>query len=314
MDASVFDDLEVNNDFLPDGVRRVTQEETAQWLLDDGPVLKTTWTVYDRQFPDGQRELCVTRTTRIKQNGPLPLRNRARRGESEKREQNDDDSAKRAKQQVRLRCKQIGADRMVTLTYRENMQDKERLLRDWDTFRRRMSKYKEFHYVAAVERQEGHKKGNLNAQEGRSAFHIHVAVHGRQDYKFLKKVWLSIVGEGMGYAHVRNPNDFYKARPRGATKDNRELQHLIAAYLSKYITKDADDHELNAKRYWSSRGIVIPEQNYYQLPYGTTESEAFAHILQIAADHNNAGMVFFGNQALGVCWVATAPSQNVIGS
>ena len=297
MDVSVDQAAFEDNDFEVDGCRLASSEETAQWLLDDGPVLKTTWTVYDRQFLDGQRELCVTKTTRIRQKGPLPLPNRARRGESEKREQNDEDSAKRAKQTVRLRCKAISADRMITLTYRENMQDMGRLMRDWDSFRRAMGKHKQFHYVAAIERQE------------RGAFHFHVAVHGRQSYHILRSIWLRIVGEGNGYAHVRNPNDFYKFKPKGAKKHNRELQHLIAAYLGKYITKDAEDHELNKKRYWSSRGIVVPEKNYYQLPYGVTESEAFAHILQIAANHNNQGMVFFSNQSLGVCWVATAPTD-----
>lgn len=107
-------------------------------------MLKTTWMVYDRQFPDGQREICTTRSVRIKQTGPLPLQNRSKRGESDKREQNDEDSAKRAKQAVRLRCKTIGADRMITLTYRENMRDIERLKKHYDAFRRRMGKHKQF--------------------------------------------------------------------------------------------------------------------------------------------------------------------------
>ncbi len=307
MNTSVFESLDNNNDFDLDGCHLATAEETASWLLDDGPVLKTTWTVYDRQFPDGQRELCVTKSTRIRQTGPLPMPKRAKRGESEKREENDEDSAKRAKQAVRLRCKAISADRMITLSYREDVRDPERLKRDYDAFRRKMGKHKQFHYVAAVEVQEGYKKGNLQAVEGRESFHIHVAVHGRQCYHLLKSVWLSIVGKGMGYAHVRNPNDFLKGCPRGAKKSNKGLEHLIAGYLSKYITKDQDRHELNKKRYWTSRGIVVPEKNYYQLPYGFTESEAYAYILELAAGHNNHGMVFFSNQALGVCWVATGP-------
>lgn len=295
MNASVDRSNLVNKDFQFDEVRPATHDETVDFLMDEGPH-KTVWMVYDRQFEDGQRELCVTRSIRLHQNGPLPLPNRAKRGESEKREQNDEDSAKRAKQAVRHRCKAISADRMITLTYRENMHDFERLKRDWDTFRRKMSKHRQFHYVAAIELQE------------RGAFHIHVAVHGRQSYHLLKAIWLGIVGEGMGFAHVRNPNDFYKNKLPGASKDNRQLQHLIAGYLSKYITKDQQAHELNKKRYWSSRGIVIPEKNYYQLPYGTSESEAYAYVIRLAAEHNNENMVFFANQALGVCWVATAPT------
>lgn len=278
-------------DFCQDISRAATDEETANWLLDDGPVLKTTWMVYDRQFDDGQREICVTKSVRIRQTDSLPLQNRAKRGESEKRTDNAADSAKRAKQAVRLRCKAIRADRMITLTYRENVTDIDRVKKDWDAFRRRMGKHKQFHYVATVEPQK------------RGAYHIHVAVTGRQVYQLVRSIWQSIVGRDdqgrvMGQANVRDPHKF------GFGKNGR---HKLAAYISKYITKQADDHALNAKHYWSSRGIVVPEKNYYQLPYGTEASEAFAYVMQLAADHNNDGMVFFGNQALGVCWVATSP-------
>lgn len=70
-----------------------------------------------------------------------------------------------------------------------------------------------------------------------------------------------------------------------------------------------EHHELNKKRYWSSRGIVVSVKSYYALPYGTSEAETYAHVLQLAALHNNVGMTFFSNSALGVCWVATPPAQ-----
>ncbi|MFC0349383.1 rolling circle replication-associated protein [Undibacterium danionis] len=282
-----------SKNFEFDEGRLATEDETANWLLDDGPVLKTTWMIYDRQFPDGQREICATRSVRIKKTGSLPMPNRSKRGDSEKRGQNDEDSAKRAKQAVRLRCKAIAVDRMLTLTYRENMQDTERLKKDWDLFRRRMGEHKDFHYVATVERQE------------RGAFHIHVAVHGRQVYQLIRAIWQKIVGlsdDGKqgGQINVRDPHRFGFGK-HGA--------HKLAGYISKYISKDQDTHELNKKRYWSSRGIVVPEKNYYQLPYGTDAFDAFSHVMQLGANHNNEGMAFFANQALGVCWVATAPQN-----
>lgn len=87
------------------------------------------------------------------------------------------DAAKRAKQQVRLRCKAIGADRMITLTYRENMQDKARLKCDFDSLRRRLGALGGFQYVAVAERQQ------------RGAWHLHVAVRGRQNYRVLRSIW-----------------------------------------------------------------------------------------------------------------------------
>jgi hypothetical protein len=55
---------------------------------------------------------------------------------------------------VRLRCKAIQADRMITLTYRENMEDKARLKRDFDALQRRLGALGGFQYVAVAERQK----------------------------------------------------------------------------------------------------------------------------------------------------------------
>ena len=291
MSAIVNAASEVNNLDFSDLAHEATDNETGAFLMDEGPH-KTVWMVHDRQFDDGQREICVTKSTRIRQNGPLPLINRAKRGESEKREENKQDSVKRAKQQVRLRCKQIRADRMITLTLRENVQDVEIMAGYFDKFRRSMSKAKKFHYVATIEPQE------------RGALHMHIAVKGVQHFATIRGIWQKVVGQDkegreMGQINVRNPNSF------GFGKSGL---HKLASYIAKYIGKNADIHALNKKKYWSSKGIVLPEKNYYQLPYGTSEADAYLHILQIAANHNNDGMTFFSNSGLGVCWVATGPT------
>lgn len=289
MDSNIDQLPKSGKDFEYEDCRELTDIESASWLLDDGPVLKTTFMVYDRLFADGQREICASKFVQIK--GATPSIGKAKRGESEKKESNVQDSAKRAKQAVRLRCKAISADRMITLTYRENMRDMDRLKKHWDLFRRRMSKHKQFHYVATIETQQ------------RGAYHIHVAVRGRQIYSLIRSIWQSIVGltqDGKQAAqiNVRDPHKF------GFGKNGA---HRLASYIAKYIAKDVDSHELNKKSYWTSRGIVVPEKNYYQLPYGTNTYEAFCHVMQLAADHNGEGMTYFGNDALGVCWVATAP-------
>ena len=102
---------------------------------------------------------------------------KAKRGESANTEDNLLDAAKHAKQQVRLCCKAIGADRMITLTYRENMLDKARLERDFDALRRRLGKVCDFQYAAVAERQK------------RGAWHLHVAIRGRQNYRTLRSIW-----------------------------------------------------------------------------------------------------------------------------
>ncbi len=263
-------------------------------FLDETSTARTIYMVYDRQFPDGQSEICLSRSYRIKHHGSFsaPLK-RTIRGESDKREINQQDAAVRARQRVRLACKAISADRMITLTYRENMTDTGRLKQDWDAFRRRMGKVKEFHYVAVVERQE------------RGAFHIHVAVTGRQCYQLVRSIWYRIVGRDIdgkpnGNIDVTNPSKF---------GNGKIARHRIAAYLSKYISKDMTVREFNGKRYWSSRGIIIPEKNYYQLPFGTDDWGAVSHFLEILCARGGlTGSLLFQNPKLGVWWAATPPS------
>lgn len=176
------------------------------------------------------------------------LAKRTKRGESENSDQSMESSARRAKKNVRLRAQTIGADRLLTLTYRGAMTDMDRLKRDFDAFRRAMRRSGDWHYVAVIER---HKSGG---------FHVHVAVHGRLAYNLVRGIWRRVIGPDAmgrpgGNIDVKNPKDGHRYGPW--------KRHMLAAYISKYITKALDDHELNKKRYWSSKGIPVPEPVTY---------------------------------------------------
>jgi hypothetical protein len=244
---------------------------------------RTEWLIRGRNFGDGQVEVTATRMDRYLARQDLAHLPKAARGESNHLATNLEDAARRAKQQVRLRCKAIAADRMITLTYRENMTDKARLKRDFDAMRRRLGKLQNFQYVAVAERQK------------RGAWHLHIAVKGRQNYRVLRAIWQSIVGVGQGNVDVRNP---FK---------QRGLRHKLASYLAKYIAKNCDEHALNEKRYWTSRGIVVPE------------SQPIEHLLQNdpmqvllvsfdAAKRAGANLdrcQTYWNQELGCFWLST---------
>ncbi|MDN7473476.1 rolling circle replication-associated protein [Burkholderia multivorans] len=92
--------------------------------------------------------------------------------------------------QVRGRCKAIAADRMITLTYRENMQDESRLKRDFDALRRQSLKRPSFRGVAVVCRQK------------RGALHVHMFVKERQSVQVLRSAWRNVVGEDGGNVHI----------------------------------------------------------------------------------------------------------------
>ena len=162
---------------------------------------------------------------------------RVERAEFErKRAENRERAARRARSECAARLKAIGADRMITLTYRENMQDRSRLGRDWQKFVRRIRRVMGFAYVATHERQK------------RGAWHMHVAVRGRQNYRLVRSIWKSVVGEGS--VNVRNP---WK---------EKKLRHKLAAYMGKYIAKNAEQGELNERRVWCSKDIPQGERDW----------------------------------------------------
>ncbi|WP_454874790.1 rolling circle replication-associated protein [Paraburkholderia xenovorans] len=241
------------------------------------------WVVRGRRFDDGQVEVTVDRFDRYVGCQGLNLMPRAKRGESENGEQNLADAAKRAKQQVRLRCKAIGADRMITLTYHENMTDKARLKRDFDAFRRRLSKIQDFHYVAVAERQK------------RGAWHLHIAVKGRQNYRVLRSVWGRVIGCENVRVHVRNP---FK---------EKGLRHKLASYIGKYITKEFGEHSLNEKRYWTSKGVAVPERQSIAHLVGDSPVDAIRtayRAVEFVGGTFDRCQVFW-NEALGCFWLST---------
>jgi hypothetical protein len=155
-------------------------------------------------------------------------------------------AARRAKTQVRRRCKMIQADCMLTLTYRENMQDVERLERDIKAFVARVRALGPFEYVLCVERQQ------------RGALHVHMACQRFpawmrnaasikvKSYNLIRAIWRSVVGADNGAINLTSPR--------------RNSAHRIACYIAKYVSKSLEDAVFNAKSYWSSRGIPKPKK------------------------------------------------------
>ena len=267
--------------------------QNPEWWSDDGHGWQDTYTARQRVFADGQCEITISKEKFFIGSEIRSLK-RSKRGTSEKRERNDDVAGRRAKKNVRLCCKEIGADRMVTLTYRENMIDRDTALKHWKAFCRRLGKHSAFHYVAVIEEQE------------RGALHFHVAVRGRQNYHLLRSIWQSVLGLGqfgeqMGQVNVRDPHRFGFGR-NGA--------HKLASYIAKYCGKQMDCRELDQKRYFRSRGIVLPVVSTWRL--GSTDMLSAVQVaFAVAAEYGLEGVQTWCNNGLGVVWLATAPCSRV---
>ena len=212
---------------------------------------------------------------RVRQRRPLnPKRNQQR-------------ALSRAKGIIRKKCLTIGADHLVTLTYRENIQDRTRVLEDSEGFHRMLKRAgAAIQYVTVLEYQK------------RGAIHLHIAVKGFQDVRLLRRCWYRIVGNGQGQVNVRGP------RPGSSPVK-------LARYLSKYIGKDLDalPREAGEHRYFCSLGINVPTERFEVALPRPSEGEAgevqnlmFKEILRRIGVHCNLSQWFGGGGTYG--WIS----------
>lgn len=165
-------------------------------------------------------------------------------------------AVRRSKQNIRWLCKAMEADRLFTLTYRENQLDREQARADFTKFLRLVRSgwrgqvgVKNWKYVAVLEKQE------------RGAYHIHCAVKGWQKINFLRTAWHKALGcadeqtgeNSPGNVNVTNPD---RAR-WGHTGREWKINKLIG-YLIKYLSKTFDDALSEKRRYWHCRQVTQP--------------------------------------------------------
>lgn len=171
----------------------------------------------------------------------------------EERHQN---ALKKAAQRAQTTCRRLikasNFREMLTITYRENQEDRELCKKHFEAWYRIMKRcLPKFQYVASFERQK------------RGAMHIHCATNKLPKYCHYKgekieswtlgtKVWRSIVGEDNGLV-------FVGGKPRWGTKRRRNQSLAkIASYVSKYIMKDFADSPAGSNRYSRSNAIDLP--------------------------------------------------------
>lgn len=234
-----------------------------------------------RNFGDGHVEVSVWKPNPVwmraafdRQCGipPLPRVPSERRqlSDEEKHDMHVARASLRARQRVRWLVKAIGADHLLTLSYRQNMQDADRLRRDWQEFVRLVRKrYPHWRYVAVRERQS------------RGAWHIHAAVVGFQQVDFLRSCWYRVVGfvnDDFGDCLAMGNVDV-QAQPRHKKLSMWKRDHL-SNYMTKYLHKDFEQTLKSEKRYWSPRGIVIQKKRVW---FGAASfKDAYVEAMELA--------------------------------
>lgn len=207
----------------------------------------------------GHREASVSRAIDWSESHRLgvdSIEARVLRGEMDdpdaehKREANRKRAARRAKANVRRRCKALGLDTLLTLTYRENQCDKALCESHLKMFLEKVrANYRrcevgEFVYVACFEQQK------------RGAWHVHIATQRLpavllarggvkvKSWAVLRAMWRAVVGVDNGNIDVGR-----KRAQKSAAK--------CAAYISKYVLKMFEAGEDHSKRFrWSKGGEI----------------------------------------------------------
>lgn len=195
-----------------------------------------------------------------------------------RKEENHKRAVRQSKKCVRFLVKQIEADRLLTLSTRENIQDRERFKKCMKEFFRLVRKgwggqqgIKNFAYVAVLEKQE------------RGAYHAHIAIKGAINFNFLRTAWHKALGcPGMmtGESSPGNVDVTSPRKARWGTEFSRWPTDKLSGYITKYMSKTFDDDLAEKHRYFKSRDIEKPLEKKYMLN-AKTMLEALQETIEI---------------------------------
>lgn len=208
-------------------------------LITQGRDVGNAYYISCRHYPCDEVEVCAIKLT---------AEDSLRRGGGAKRKTDSKDSMEaptlakscsRARATVRRKALSMMADRMLTLTFRENVEDIEIAWERFKYFSKLMRfRYRDkWQYIAVPEYQK------------RGAVHFHLAITGYYHIQTIRRLWARAVGQFGGNVDITSPKKFGKKswNPK-----------RISQYISKYIAKN-DSVDFNKRRFSSGGDIQLPE-------------------------------------------------------
>lgn len=210
---------------------------------------------------------------------------------------------------------------MLTFSYRDNVKDHTKLEKDWKEFVRLFRvRYPKWQYISVLEKHDSEE----TSEDKRGSYHMHVAVMGRQDIKWLLRCWLTAIGQSeqdindwfsrgvklgdksLSAVNVRSP------KKRWGSVQKKWTKAKLSGYLSKYIGKAFDSTTKYAKKYWRSHNIEkhLIERHWLK---AKTYIEAIREAHDIVYYSGATSLSMWGEQSAGVIWITGETERALIG-
>lgn len=173
-------------------------------------------------------------------------------------------SAQRAKQMCRRIIIAENFTELLTLTYRDNQEDRELCKRHFKMWVQRMKRALggEFRYCASFEKQD---RGAMHVHIACQKLPKHVKYHGVkiQAWRLGTECWRGIVGKDNGLCFVGGKNK------RGNRRSKVMSLGKLAQYVSKYIMKAFMEAPEESNRYSRSNGSPVPPKQSHRFSDST---------------------------------------------
>ena len=210
----------------------------------------------------------------------------------EKAERSRSESVRRARKNLRWAILAIEADRLLTLTYRENVVDRERALRDWKAFCRLMElTFPGWQYVCVMESQT------------RGAIHFHAAIKGFYPVNEVRRLWRRVVGADNGNI------DIALRKKRWGGESEEFSPTALAFYLAKYVGKEMSSVDRGEKRFFCSRGRPVPVTTRFWIE-SCLDADAIRRLYRIAAGEKALGASQWFSRCERFYWVYGPASED----
>jgi len=169
-------------------------------------------------------------------------------------------SQNRSRKIVYKKALTMQCDRLLTLTFKDNLKD---LTIAWNVV-------KYFHKLMKWRFKEQYVFIIVPEFQKRGAVHFHLAVKGYYPANTVRHLWRRAAGKYGGNIDITNPRK-YNMKSWNPKR--------ISRYLSKYITKN-ETVEFNSRRYASTKTLTPPEPTIEWLTYGVPVLQVMNQILE----------------------------------